>query len=84
MSGTSAEEFIKEDSKDGKSKKDKFHELLAEVLGVQKENVDIITVIDVGKGLTDVRYAAHGSPYYQSSQTDSAVVRNQDKVSEMM
>ena len=76
--GTTAEEFIiKQGSK--KSKKEKFHEVLARVLGLPLENVDIITIMDVGK-YTDVRYAAHGSPYYQTSQMDSAVVRNQKKV----
>ncbi|KAL8590527.1 hypothetical protein ACOMHN_010963 [Nucella lapillus] len=75
ITGTTAEEFI---IKDGKrpSKKEKFHKLLADVLGLPQQNVDIITVMDMGK-FTDVRYAAHGSPYYQASQTDSAVVRNQ-------
>ncbi|KAK7504632.1 hypothetical protein BaRGS_00004118 [Batillaria attramentaria] len=77
ISGTTAEEFIV--SRDGgKSKKEVFHELFAEKMGLPKENIDIITVMDVG-GFTDVRYAAHGSPYYQSSQTDSVVVRNKDE-----
>jgi hypothetical protein len=78
--GTSAEDFIKKPGKGLKSKKEKLNELLAETLGVHKDNVDIVTVIDVGKGLTDIRYAAHGSPYYQASQVDSAIIRNQKMV----
>ena len=76
--GTTAEEFILKQG--GRpSKKETFHRLLAEVLGLPPQNVDIITVMDVGP-FTDVRYAAHGSPYFQSSQMDSAVVRNQKRV----
>nr|KAG5712241.1 hypothetical protein BaRGS_014591 [Batillaria attramentaria] len=43
--GTTAEEFIV--SRDGgKSKKEVFHELFAEKMGLPKENIDIITVMD--------------------------------------
>ena len=76
--GTTAEEFIMKDG-NKMSKKEKFHRVLAQALGLPLKNVDIITVMDNGP-FTDVRYAAHGSPYYQSSQTDSAVVRNLTKV----
>lgn len=84
IAGTTAEEFIKKEGKGMKSKKEKFHELLADVLGVPKNNVDIITIIDTAPGLTDVRYSAHGSPYYQASQVDSAVVRNQKEIENMV
>lgn len=75
--GTSAEEFIIKNG--GSSKKEKFHKLLAGLLQTSMDNVDIITVMDID-GFTDVRYSAHGSPYYPSSQTDSLVVLNKNQV----
>ncbi|PVD20719.1 hypothetical protein C0Q70_18878 [Pomacea canaliculata] len=81
LQGISAEDFIKRPPLDastyGESPYDKFRKLLAAKLGTALENVLIISVQDVeGGDYTDVRYTAHGSPYYQSSQTDSLVVNN--------
>ena len=76
--GTSAEEFISRKGS-GLSKKEKFHKLLSDVLQINPENVDIVMVMDYGPFL-DVRYSAHGSPYYQASQLDSVIVKEQKKV----
>nr|KAG5696612.1 hypothetical protein BaRGS_034073 [Batillaria attramentaria] len=79
LTGTSAEEFIKRSQNGaGESKYDNFRTLMAAKLGVDVNNVEIISVMDVGE-FTDVRYSAHGSPYYQSSQTDSVVVINKQE-----
>ena len=63
-----------------KSQYEEFQQLLASKLNTGMENVEIISVQDVEGGYTDVRYSAHGSPYYPSSQTDSIIVLNKAEV----
>jgi hypothetical protein len=77
--GLSAEEFILKPA-NGASPYENFITEMASALNTAKGNVQIISVQDVEGGMVDVRYAMHGSPYYPSSQTDSAVSLNQQKV----
>ncbi|XP_070186866.1 neural-cadherin-like [Littorina saxatilis] len=81
LKDTSAEQFIKVPSSPSagstaRSQYEELHVLLAEKLDTDPANVEIISVQDVEGGFTDVRYSAHGSPYYPPSQTDSLVVLN--------
>ncbi|XP_072014059.1 LOW QUALITY PROTEIN: neural-cadherin-like [Amphiura filiformis] len=76
-----AEEFITA-SETKPSKLDQLHDLLVEIIGAKKENIDIFGIMNVpGKERTiDVRYSAHGSPYYPAEQLDGAVLANLDKL----
>ncbi|XP_041375475.1 neural-cadherin-like [Gigantopelta aegis] len=82
LSGITAEEFVERKKKQTDnikeyedSKLDKFRRLLADKLNVPTENVDIFSIMNNGQ-FTDVRYSAHGSPYYPSERTDTVLVLN--------
>ncbi len=64
----------------GKSKYDLFREMIARKLSVSTKNVDIFTVLNhpVLERTVDVRFAAHGSPYYRPARLDGIV--NQFKI----
>ena len=66
----------------GKSKYDLFREEMAKKLGVPTENVDIFTVRNhpTLKRTVDVRFAAHGSPYYRPSKLDGILNENRADV----
>ena len=59
-----------------------FRELLAAKLHTDLENVYILSVMynSIKGDYTDVRYAAHGSPWYQSGRVDGVVSANRDEV----
>ena len=66
---------------------DKFRDTLTRKLFGQstpalQENVQILTVLPANNGsATDVRFAAHGSPYYQDSRLNGLVTTNSAEVS---
>lgn len=62
-----------------KSRYDKMKTELAAKLNVPESNVDIFSVRE-GKGHTDVRFAAHGSPWYKPSKLDGLVITNKAEV----
>lgn len=76
-----AEEFVTR-SDGGKSPYDKFKTVLADKLHVPKKNVAIFSVMNTEKKQVDVRYAAHGSPYYPPSKLDSFVALDKTEVRE--
>lgn len=63
---------------------EKFQKKLAEKLGVPVENVDIFSVMD-NKTMQylDIRYAAHGSPWYPPSKIDGIVTQYKTEVSSL-
>ncbi|XP_076295603.1 DE-cadherin isoform X2 [Lasioglossum baleicum] len=65
--GITAEQFVEPDEH-GVSKKQMFHEKIANMLNASLENVDVFTVLHSphhnNRSLLDVRFSAHGSPYY--------------------
>lgn len=67
----------------GSSKKDKLHHRLAKLHNISLDNLDIFTVAHkqtVKDEFLDVRYSAHGSPYYMPEKLDSMTTGIQDKV----
>ncbi|XP_033753809.1 LOW QUALITY PROTEIN: neural-cadherin-like [Pecten maximus] len=76
LSGTSAEEFM-EERPEGSSY-NRFKSLLARRLGVREKNVAIFSVMNNGS-YTDIRYAAHGSPWYPASKLDGIVMTYKDE-----
>ena len=54
---------------------------LARLFSTAPENVDLFGVVDNDDGGVDVRYAAHGSPYYEAEKMDGIVAQNVQQVS---
>jgi len=77
MVGLTAEEFIQTDASGGPSKHELFHSRLARILNVSVENVDVFTVLhsphNLNTSLLDVRFSAHGSPYWKPEKVNAAV-----------
>lgn len=77
--GISAEEFISPDSH-GISKQSILKTKLANILNISVDNVDVFTVLHSPHNLNlsqlDVRFSAHGSPYYAPEKLNAAVTTN--------
>ncbi len=81
LTGITAEQFVERPKIGpgahdyGKSKYDLFREAIARRLGVPTGNVDVFTVMNNPKipNTCDVRYAAHGSPYYRPARLDGII-----------
>lgn len=73
--GITPEKFLKIDATK-MSPFDKFKSLLAKKLNVSNQNVELFSVMENEPGTVDVRYAAHGSPWYSPSVTNGAVSLN--------
>jgi hypothetical protein len=61
---------------------DKFRDKLAELLLTEKDNVDIFSVQLRRKHppLTDVRFSAHGSPFYKPVKLNGLVLINREEI----
>ncbi|XP_070575711.1 neural-cadherin-like isoform X2 [Ptychodera flava] len=84
--GTSAEDFIAV-PEDGKSKRELFREALALYLPAKYDNVDVFSVINVAgsqEPACDVRWSAHGSPYYPPETMNMRVRHNKEEIEEMV
>ncbi|KRT83191.1 Cadherin [Oryctes borbonicus] len=59
----------------GVSPKDVLHEQLLQILNVTRDNIDIFTVLSnsYSDSVFDVRFSAHGSPYYAAERLNSKV-----------
>lgn len=79
--GITAEEFIKpkrQANGNEISLKDQFRNSLARILNVTTENVDVFTVLkNDNASVLDVRFSAHGSPYYEAERLNGKVLLNQ-------
>lgn len=79
--GTTAEEFVETPSDGGSTKKEILHGVLARLLNASAENVDIFTVLrSDNASLLDVRFSAHGSPYYEAERINGKVSMHQAEV----
>ncbi|XP_064213001.1 neural-cadherin isoform X11 [Tribolium castaneum] len=63
-----------------RSKADKFKDKIAELLNTDRENVDVFSVQLRRKHppLTDVRFSAHGSPYYKPVRLNGIVLMHRE------
>lgn len=65
-----------------RSKADKFRDKLADLLNTERDNVDVFSV-QLRKKLppmTDVRFSAHGSPYYKPVKLNGLVLMHREEV----
>ncbi|KAG5675458.1 hypothetical protein PVAND_005362 [Polypedilum vanderplanki] len=65
-----------------RSKLEKFKDKLADLLGTDKENVDVFSVQLRRKHppLTDIRFSAHGSPYYKPVRLNGIVLMHREDI----
>lgn len=86
VSGITDEDFIRvwnyRTQSLSKSKIDKFKEKLADLLSTDKENVDVFSVQLRRKHppLTDIRFSAHGSPYYKPVRLNGIVLMHREDI----
>ncbi|GFY53891.1 neural-cadherin [Trichonephila inaurata madagascariensis] len=86
IAGHSDEDFIRiwdwKSKSQIESKYNKFRDILARLLNVKKENVDIFTVLkhQDNPPVTDIRFAAHGSPYYKASRLDGLIALHRKNI----
>lgn len=81
--GITAEEFVKtnqdEQGMEIISLKDRFRNSLAKLLNTSIENVDVFTVLkNDNSSVLDVRFSAHGSPYYEAERLNGKVLLHQN------
>ncbi|XP_043236819.1 neural-cadherin-like isoform X1 [Amphibalanus amphitrite] len=84
FAGVSAERFITDPDKNTPSMYRRLIAELARLFSTAPENVDLFGVQDNGAGGVDVRYAAHGSPYYRAERMDGIVSQNKKQLEEML
>lgn len=81
--GMTAEDFVAPD-KSGVSKKEIFQERIANMLNASIENVDVFTVLHSphhdNKSLLDVRFSAHGSPYYAPEKLNTILAQHAKEI----
>ncbi|XP_033173704.1 neural-cadherin isoform X5 [Drosophila mauritiana] len=86
LSGISDEDFIRvwnyRTQSMSRSKMDRFRDKLADLLNTERENVDIFSVQLKRKHppLTDVRFSAHGSPYYKPVRLNGIVLMHREEI----
>ena len=71
------EDFIRPDS-NGYTKRDKFKSHMAKYLNATF--VDVFTVLPAGDDMTDVRFSAHGSPYYKPEKLEGILTKRKGEV----
>ncbi|CAH1802490.1 unnamed protein product [Owenia fusiformis] len=85
--GTTAKEFITAPSGGGKSNFVKLQELIAQKLNTKVEFVDIFSLRDDmfnGEKVLDVRYSAHGSPYYREAKLNGIMGENIEEIENLL
>uniref|UniRef100_T1DFT0 Putative cadherin n=1 Tax=Cupiennius salei TaxID=6928 RepID=T1DFT0_CUPSA len=86
ISGISAEDFVRvwnwTENRQVKSKYQKFRDMIASLTTTRRDNVDIFSVIlkQERPPLTDVRFAAHRSPYFKASMLNGIVALNRELI----
>ncbi|XP_067623205.1 neural-cadherin isoform X2 [Eurosta solidaginis] len=86
VAGISDEDFIRvwnyRTQSLSRSKLDRFRDKLADLLNADRENVDIFSVQLKRRHppLTDIRFSAHGSPYYKPVRLNGIVLMNREEI----
>lgn len=80
LQGITMEEFVEKEN--GASKKDKLHQRISEIVNTSISNVDVFTVLEspFNESLVDVRFSAHGSPYYAAERLNNKITDHQEKL----
>ncbi|XP_037090914.1 DE-cadherin-like [Pollicipes pollicipes] len=83
IKAVTAEQFVSPPDKNTPSMYQRMISELARLFSTAPENVDLFGVQNNGAGGVDVRYAAHGSPYYRKEKMDGVLGRNKKQLEEM-
>ena len=79
------EEFVKPDG-NGVSKRDKFKNLMQSYLNATHFDVFAVLGVEDSKSkkvtMTDIRFSAHGSPYYKPERMEGALAKRRNDVSQ--
>lgn len=80
----SAEKFVDDGTALGP--KEKLHDFLSELFNTSKENIDIFTILksDSDSAVLDVRFSAHGSPYYAAEKLNGKISQHKSKLEERL
>ncbi|XP_061941952.1 DE-cadherin isoform X4 [Apis cerana] len=82
--GMTAHDFVAPDEESGVSKKEIFQERIADMLNTSVENVDVFTVLHSphhnNESLLDVRFSAHGSPYYAPEKLNTILAQHAKEI----
>ncbi|XP_031367254.1 DE-cadherin isoform X2 [Apis dorsata] len=82
--GMTAHDFVAPDEESGISKKEIFQERIADMLNTSVENVDVFTVLHSphhnNESLLDVRFSAHGSPYYAPEKLNTILAQHAKEI----
>ncbi|XP_014469556.1 PREDICTED: DE-cadherin isoform X2 [Dinoponera quadriceps] len=85
--GINAEQFVEPDES-GVSRKEIFQEKVASMLNISVENVDVFTVLHSphynNRSLLDVRFSAHGSPYYAPEKLNTILAQHSREIEREM
>ncbi|XP_056645235.1 DE-cadherin [Diorhabda sublineata] len=82
INGTTKEAFV-ETVHNEKSKKDILHQELSKILNTSMTNVDVFTVLHSphqDSNYVDVRFSAHGSPYYAPEKLQNKITDHQTEL----
>ncbi|KAH8019383.1 hypothetical protein HPB51_019356 [Rhipicephalus microplus] len=88
VTGITDEDFIRvwdwKKQRQVKSKYEIFRDLIAERIKTKPYNVDIFSVIlkQSRPPITDIRFSAHGSPYYKASLLNGVIAVNRREIEE--
>lgn len=83
LTGMDQDEFVR----DSPSKKDVLQKKIAEYVGAFEENVDVFTVMSsspLRNHSVDVRYSAHGSPYYEPVKLNGLAAAHQSELERLL
>ncbi|KAK9710914.1 Laminin G domain [Popillia japonica] len=86
ISGITDEDFIRiwdyKTQSLSKSKAEKFKEKIANLLNIERDNVDVFSVQLRRKHppVTDIRFSAHGSPYYKPVRLNGIVLMHREEI----
>ncbi|KAK9497090.1 hypothetical protein O3M35_004467 [Rhynocoris fuscipes] len=87
LAGITAEEFIEVD-KNGISKQMILKKQIAKYLNVSEDNVDVFTILhsphNTNMSQLDVRFSAHGSPYYEPEKLNSIISTHYDQLEKLL
>ncbi|XP_037076990.1 neural-cadherin-like [Pollicipes pollicipes] len=83
IKGVTAEEFVSRPDRETPSMHERLIVQLARLFTTAPENVDLFGVQNNDAGGVDVRYSAHGSPYYDSERMDGIVAQNKKQLEDL-
>ncbi|XP_039619104.1 neural-cadherin [Polypterus senegalus] len=83
LSDITAEEFVQK-RLEGKSRYELFKEILAEILSVHPDNVNLFSVLNIRGRNTDLRFSVHSSTYFRPEKLHAYVAAYKQKLQSVL